>query len=68
MVSLINIYTQCNTICKPFLVLAIYNFDTSVVNLEALQQIYEVVSKIIMLSLYRNLKIFFTNREQQMRN
>lgn len=51
MVSL-NIYTQSNTTCKPFLVLAIYNFDTSVVNLEALQQIYEVVSKIIMLSLY----------------
>jgi hypothetical protein len=32
---------------------AIYNFDTSVVNLEALQQIYEVVSISIILVIFQ---------------
>jgi hypothetical protein len=34
-------------------VTAIYNFDTSVVNLEALQQIYEVVSISIILVIFQ---------------
>jgi len=34
---------------------AIYNFDTSVVNLEALQQIYEVVSISVTLKKKKNL-------------
>jgi hypothetical protein len=37
---------------------AIYNFDTSVVNLEALQQIYEVVSIAVILVRFKFLKQF----------
>jgi hypothetical protein len=51
------IYMHIILICSLNYFTAIYNFDTSVVNLEALQQIYEVVSISVILVVFQIHKI-----------